>query len=266
VQGGAGYVPVIGRASRAVTIGREQAVMSLFSRARDILAAKANKALDSAENPDEMLDYSYEQLLEDITRVRQALVEIAAERKRVELQEPRLQDTIAHLEDQAQAALGQGRDDLAREALSRRAAARQQAGEMAAQHQELAGQEQKLQETLTQLQQRVNRFRSQKEVMKADYAVAQAGDPGGTGDALARAHDKIAAMQARAGATDELLQSGVLEDAGGHTDDIREELDEAAAAADVDSQLAALKAQLAACPAPPELPAGDSPPASPAKE
>ena len=240
--------------------------MSLFSRAHDILAAKANKALDSAENPDETLDYSYEQMLDYITRVRQALVEIAAERKRIELQEPQLQQTIAHLGDQAQAALGAGREDLAREALSRRAAAQQQVEGMEAQHEELAEQEQKLQETLTQLQQRVSRFRSQKEVMKADYAVAQASDLGGTGDALVRAQDKIATMQARAGALDELLQSGVLEDVGGQTDDIREELDEAAAAADVDSQLAALKAKLAASPATPELPSGDSPPASPAKE
>jgi phage shock protein A len=260
------YAPTIEQATRAVNISKEQAVMSLFSRAHDILAAKANKALDSAENPDETLDYSYEQMLDYITRVRQALVEIAAERKRIELQEPQLQHTIAHLGDQAQAALGQGREDLAREALSRKAAAQQQVDEMEAQHQELAEQEQKLQETLTQLQQRVSRFRSEKEVMKADYAVAQASDLGGTGDALVRAQDKIATMQARAGAMDELLQSGVLEDVGGHTDDIREELDEAAAAADVDSQLAALKAKLAASPATPELSSGDSPPANPARE
>jgi phage shock protein A len=236
--------------------------MSLFSRAHDILAAKANKALDSVENPDEMLDYSYQQMLDYITRVRQALVQIAAERKRIELQEPQLQQTIAHLDDQAKAALGQGREDLAREALSRKAAAQQQVDGMETQHQELAEQEQKLQENLAQLQQRVSHFRSQKEVMKADYAVAQAGDYGGTGDALVRAQDKIAAMQARAGATDELLQSGVLEDLGGQTDDIQEELDEAATAADVDSQLAALKAKLAT----PELPAGDPPATDPAKE
>jgi len=49
-----------------------------------------------------------------------------------------------------------------------------------------------------------------------------------------------------------VLQSGVLEDVGGHTDDIREELDEAAAAVGVDSQLAGLKANLAASPAPPQ--------------
>jgi phage shock protein A len=240
--------------------------MSLFSRAHDILAAKANKALDSVENPDEMLDYSYEQMLDYITRVRQALVGIAAERKRIELQEPQLRHTIAHLEDQAQAALGQGREDLATDALSRKAAAQQQADEMEAQHQELAEQEQKLQQNLAALQQRVNQFRSQKEVMKADYAVAQAGDYGGTGDALLRAQDKIATVQARAGAMDELLQSGVLEDVGGHTGDIQEELDAAASAADVESQLAALKAKLAGPPPPPELPAGDQPPAGPAAD
>jgi phage shock protein A len=233
--------------------------MSLFSRAHDIIAAKANKALDAAENPDELLDYSYQQMLDYITRVRQALVEIAAQRKRIELQEPQLRQTIDHLGDQAQAALGQGREDLAREALSRQAAAQQQLDGMQAQHQELTEQEQALQQNLAQLQQRVSQFRSQKEVMKADYAVAQAGDYGGTGDALLRAQDKIATMQARAGAMDELLQSGVLEDVGGRTADIQEELDEAARAADVDSQLAALKAKLAAAPAPPELPAGDSP-------
>jgi phage shock protein A len=237
--------------------------MSLFSRAHDILAAKANKALDSVENPAELLDYSYEQLLDYITRVRQALVEIAAERKRIELREPQLRHTIARLEEQAQAALGQGRQDLATEALSRRDAARQQAGELEAQHQELAEQERKLQQNLAQLQQRVNEFRSRKEVMKADYAVAQAADYGGTGDALVRAQDKIAAMQARAGATDELLQSGALEDAGSHTDDVRDELDAAASAADVDSQLAALKAKLAAPPEPPGLAAGGPPGAGP---
>jgi phage shock protein A len=240
--------------------------MSLFSRAHDILAAKASKALDSVENPDEMLDYSYEQMLDNITRVRQALVEIAAERKRIELQGPQLRQTIAHLGDQAQAALGQGREDLAREALSRRAAAEQQAGGMEAQLQELTDQEQKLQQGLAQLQRRVNQFRSQKEVMKADYAVAQAGDLGGTGDALVRAQDKIATMQARAGALDELRQSGALEDTGGHTDDIGEERAGAPPAADVDSQLAALKAELATPPATPELPSGESPAANPARE
>jgi phage shock protein A len=50
-------------------------------------------------------------------------------------------------------------------------------------------------------------------------------------------------MQAHAGAMDELLESGVLEDVGGSTDDIQKELDEAGSAAEVDKELAALKAE-----------------------
>jgi hypothetical protein len=49
---------------------------------------------------------------------------------------------------------------------------------------------------------------------------------GDEGAALPPAQDKIAAMQARAGALDTLPQSGVLEDAGSDTYDIQQKLDE----------------------------------------
>jgi phage shock protein A len=45
--------------------------------------------------------------------------------------------------------------------------------------------------------------------------------------ALQQAQDKIATMQPRAGALDELPQSGVLEDVGSDTGNIQQELDEA---------------------------------------
>jgi phage shock protein A len=242
--------------------------MSLFQRAHDIVAAKANKALDAAENPNEMLDYSYEQMLDHITKVRRALVDITASKKQLELQEQQLQHSIDHLNDQAKAALAQGREDLAREALSRKATAQQQIDEMEPQHQQLNDEEQKMEQTLSTLQQRVNEFRSKKEVMKAQYTAASAmtsvnEEAAGisksfsdSGAALQRAQDKIANMQARASATDELLQSGVLEDVGGDTDDIQRELDQASANANVDAELASLKAQIASAPAAPELPAG----------
>ena len=121
--------------------------MSLFQRAHDIVAAKANKALDSAENPNEMLDLSYEQMLDQITKVRQALVTITASRKRIELQEQQLQHSVDHLQDQAKAALAQGREDLAREALSRKAAAQAQIDGMEPQHQQLTEEEQKMEQT-----------------------------------------------------------------------------------------------------------------------
>jgi phage shock protein A len=246
-------------------IDKEQTDMSLFQRAHDIVQAKANKALDAAEKPDEMLDLSYEQMLDQITGVRRGLVDIAASRKQIELQEQQLQHTVSHLQDQAVAALGQGKEDLAKEALSRKAAAQAQIDGMEPQHQQLTEQEEKLEQTLQVLQKKVNDFRTQKEVMKAQYSAAKAMTSvdesaagisttfGDSGAELQRAQDKIATMQARAGAVDELLQSGVLEDVGGSTDDIQKELDEAGSAAEVDKELAALKAQIGPASSPPEL-------------
>src|SRR5580698_8337765 len=230
--------------------------MGIFQRAHDIAQAKANKALDAAEKPDEMLDLSYQKMLEQITQVRRALVDLAGSRKSIELHEQQFQHTIDHLQDQAKAALGQGNEDLAKEALSRKAAAQQQIDEMEPQRAQLVDEEAKLSKTLDVLQKRVNEFRTQKETMKAQYTAAKAissvdestagisksfNDSGAT---LQRAQDKIATMQARSGALDELLESGVLEDVGGGTDDIQKELDQVGTDAQVDNELAALKAQL----------------------
>lgn len=232
--------------------------MGLFQRAHEIVEAKANKALDQAENPAEMLDLSYEKMLDQLTQVRRALVDIAASRKRIELQESQLRASIAHLQDQAQAAVAQGRDDLAKEALSRKAAAQQEIDQMEPQHEQLTEQEQKLEETMQQLQSRVNAFRTQKETLKAEYTASKAVTSvnesvtgiskslSDSGAALERAQDKIATMQSRAQATDELLESGVLEDVGGGTDDIQKELDELGSKSDVDAELAALKSQVGA--------------------
>jgi phage shock protein A len=242
--------------------------MSLFQRAHDIMAAKANKALDAAEKPDEMLDLSYEQMLDQITRVRRGLVDIAASRKQIELQETQLQHSVDHLQDQAKAALAQGREDLAREALSRKAAAQAQIAGMEPQHQQLTEEEEKLTQALASLQERVNNFRSQKEVLKAQYTAASAmtsvnesvagisGTLGDSGATLQRAQDKIATMQARAGALDELLASGVLEDVGGGDDDIQKELDQVGTEANVDKELAALKAEIGPGTTPPEITSG----------
>src|ERR1700761_3102447 len=106
--------------------------MSLFQRAHDIVAAKTNKALDAAEKPDEMLDLYYEDMLDQLTRVRRGLVDLTASKKQVELQEQQFQHTVDHLQEQAKAALAQGNESLAREALARKAAAQGQIDDLTA--------------------------------------------------------------------------------------------------------------------------------------
>jgi phage shock protein A len=232
--------------------------MGLFKRTKDIVAAKATKAVNAAERPDEMLDLSYERMLEQITQIRRALVDIAASRKRIELQEDQLRHNADHLQDQAKQALAAGREDLAREALTRKAAAQSQIDAMDPQHQQLVDEEAKLGTTLKTLQARVNQFRTQKETLKAQYTAAKAvtsvnesvagisSSIGDSGAALTRAQDKIASMQARSGALDELLESGALDEIGtGGGDDIQRELDQLGASSGVEAELAALKASTA---------------------
>ena len=70
---------------------------------------------------------------------------------------------------------------------------------------------------------------------------------GDIGLAIQRAEDKTAQMQARAGAIDELLASGALEDhVGGQQDAIQAELDKLGADHSIEAELAQMKGELSA--------------------
>ena len=71
---------------------------------------------------------------------------------------------------------------------------------------------------------------------------------GDVGLAVQRAEDKTASMQARAGAIDELIASGALDDQlslGGGKDDIDRELEALSSGSDVEAELERLKSQTA---------------------
>jgi phage shock protein A len=74
--------------------------MSLSRRIATLFRAKANKALDRAEDPREMLDYSYERQLELLQQVRRGLADVTTSRRRIELQLAQLQQSAAKLQGQ----------------------------------------------------------------------------------------------------------------------------------------------------------------------
>ena len=83
------------------------------------------------------------------------------------------------------------------------------------------------------------------------------------GATMQRAEDKISQMQARAGAIDELLESGALTDLSSSTDDIQAKLNKVSASSEVERELAALKTELAVAPAAGLPPATAAPAATP---
>src|ERR687889_626038 len=217
--------------------------MGLMQRFRLIFNAKANTALDRAENPNETLDYSYQKQLELLQKVRKGVADVATSRKRVELQMNQLQQQSDKLTAQAQKALGMGREDLAREALTRKSGLTTQLGDLQAQHAQLQAEEEKLVLASQRLQAKVEAFRTRKETIKATYTAAQA-QTRITEAVSGISEEMTAQMQARAGAIDELLASGALDDATqvNRGEDIARELDALSSQPDVEAELAALKA------------------------
>ena len=86
---------------------------------------------------------------------------------------------------------------------------------------------------------------------------------GDVGLAVQRAEDKTQALQARAGAIDELLASGALDDMSGTAkDDITAELERMGSQGEVELELARLKGELGAGSAPEAIEGGAAAPAS----
>lgn len=229
--------------------------MSLMKRISLIFRSKANTALDRAEDPRQTLDYSYQRQMDLLHKVRRGVADVATSRKRVELQMNQLQQQSDKLQGQAEKAISVGREDLAREALTRKSALAQQIEDQRAQHAQLQGEEEKLTLAQQRLQAKVESFRTRKETIKASYTAAEAQtkineamsgigeEMGDVGLAIQRAEDKTANMQARAGAIDELIASGALDDASSTNrgDDISRELEQMSSDSDVESELARLK-------------------------
>lgn len=231
--------------------------MGILQRMSMVFRSKANKVLDRAEDPRETLDYSYQKQLELLQKVRRGVADVATSRKRIEVQMSQMSSEAEKLQNQASKALELGREDLAREALTRRSGLASELSGLQEQHSSLQAEEEKLSVAAQRLQAKVESFRTRKETIKASYTAAEAQTRIGeafsgiseemsdVGMAVDRAEEKTQELQARSGAVDELLASGVLEDVTGTgRDDIATELDQMASSNDVELELARMKQEV----------------------
>jgi len=224
-----------------------------------VIKSKLSKLLDRAEDPAETLDYSYEQQRQLLQNVKRGIADVATSKKRLQLQTDKLEQSLVKLDTQARDAVAAGREDLARQALERKALAQQQLQGLDGQIEQLAAQQDKLATSEKQLAAKIEAFKSQKEVIKAQYSAAEAQVRIGeaatgigeqmadTGLAIERAQDKTEQMQARAGAVEELIAAGTLEDfTAGNQSQLDRELEQISAGRQVDAELEALKAEVGA--------------------
>jgi phage shock protein A len=241
------------------TTEEESEVAGLFERMSLVIKSKLSKLLDRAEDPAETLDYSYEQQLRLLQNVKRGVADVVTSKKRLQLQADKLEQSLVKLDTQARDALAAGREDLARQALERKTLAQSQLQDLDVQIQQLEAQQEKLTASERQLSAKIESFRSQKEVMKAQYSAAEAQVRIGeaatgigeqmadTGLAIQRAKEKTEQMQARAGAVEELIEAGTLEDfTAGDQTQLDRELAKIAGDQQVDAELERLKAEVGA--------------------
>jgi phage shock protein A len=221
-----------------------------------VIKSKVNDLLNRAEDPRQTMDYAYQKQLEHLQDVRRGIVEVVAARRRLELQASQLKQNTSQLDDQARRALAAGREDLARLALERKQAALLQIQSLVPQIADLEQQQNKLTETEQRLTTKVETFRTQKEVIKAQYSAAEAQvkigesltgiseEMADVGMAIDRAQEKTQQLQARAGAIDELVSAGTLEEIAAPSDTVERELSRITVSQNVDRELQQMKQQL----------------------
>src|SRR3989440_6990610 len=237
----------------------------LTGRMSTVVKAKVSRLLDRAEDPGETLDYSYQKQVGQLQNVKKGIADVVTAKKRLQMQETSLQQSVVKLDTQARQALSAGNEELTRTALERKNVAQTELQSLDTQVTELETQQEKLTESEKQLRAKIEAFRTKKEVIKAQYSAAEAqvriseaatgvGEQmADVGLAMQRAVDKTENMRARASAVDELEKAGTFEDItqlgqGGGDDEIDRQLKELTSSGAVDDELAKIKSEVGSGP------------------
>ena len=233
--------------------------MGFFSRLATFFHIKANAALDKAEDPGQVMDYSYSKQVEQLQQLRRSIADVVTNEKRLEMQQSQLIQKTNTLDQQALQALQGNREDLAREALQRKEALLPQLSAYEQQIAQLRAQAERLITMERTVSARVEQFRTQKEMVKAQYGAAQAqvkinetvsgisNEMTEMNLAMQRAQDKVLTMQARANAMEALIEQGTLSEQalpGGSGDTLERELQKISTEQNVEAELQAMKQQL----------------------
>src|SRR5436853_1689268 len=82
----------------------------LTGRMSTVVKAKVSKLLDRAEDPAETLDYSYQKQVEQLQNVKKGIADVVTAKKRLQMQESSLQQSVVKLDTQARQAVSAGQD------------------------------------------------------------------------------------------------------------------------------------------------------------
>ncbi len=230
--------------------------MSLFGRFSFAVRSWVNALLNRASDPAAELDYSYEQLLDELQRVNRAIADITTQKKRLELHRERLRANVEKHDEQVRQAIRQDRDDLARRALEKKHVNTDQVADLDEQIARLQATQDQMIDRKTELRGQIEGFRTQKEMLKARHDAAQAsaraaeaftgvgGEMANINRTIERATERTEQMEARAAALEELEATGALDNILDEGDEIERELERLSTEQRVEQELEEMKTRV----------------------
>jgi phage shock protein A len=192
-------------------------------RLRHLIKAKLSRLLDRAEDPGATLDYAYVRQMEQLTGLRNAILELVTAKKRLERQAEQRRADVARLEAGARRALELGNEELARRAIERKQSIAAELIALVGEVSDLEAQQARMIASERANRGRLERVSTQKEIVKASYTAAQAQLAAGEsaaelsaqladlGSATRRLEDQVDEISVRASALEELQRAGLLD-------------------------------------------------------
>lgn len=237
--------------------------MSLLRRFSFAVRSWLNALLNGVADPAAELDYSYEQLRDELQKVNRAIADITTQKKRLELHRERLHANVEKHDEQVRQAIRQDRDDLARRALEKKHVNTDQVADLDEQIERLQATQDQMVDRKVELRDQIEGFRTQKEVLKARHDAAQAsarvaeaftgvgGEMADINRTIERATERTEQMEARAAALEELEATGALDNILDDGDEIERELERLSTEQRVEQELEEMKTRVGQEPARP---------------
>lgn len=146
----------------------------IFRRLADILRANINELLNKAEDPEKMLNQMLIEMREQLADAKRQVAVAIADEKKLRRQLDQQQQEAQVWEQRAMAALQQGKEDLAKQALSRRNSANDLSKQFEEQWQKQAEAVEALKNALRQLNAKIDEAKRKKDLLIARAKRAEA--------------------------------------------------------------------------------------------
>jgi phage shock protein A len=224
--------------------------MGIFSRMNRVIKSNLNSLVDKAEDPEKLIGQTIMDMEAEVKRAKKDLVGTLGTAKRLVKKAKEHEEEASEWERKATLAVRAGDDELAREALRRKARAKQQADDARDQALSAESAADEMKSTLDQVERKIEELKNKKGTLAAQVKRARQAPSteagGGGGRFQSEALDELDRMTGRIDQLEaEVEVSNVLDDPKRTEVDAKfRALEKQTAGGAVEDELAALKAKL----------------------